>query len=303
MGTILTDPAGLQHITERNGATVPTNAFDALELGFSSLAPAIGDTRAALSAKVSGSIIQVSSGYPVLGDSDIRNDGRGALVYSWKFEYPEGAQLIASHAIVTNYDGGAPSATEALLVHADETTVKRADQVLTVFVNVSTTFATSFVAHVEDGTPLTEQMASWRSQSIALGGAPGASPVTNGIVQSRLSEGEQAWLGARLLNGEGGVMTRDDVAAVLLSAYKRDRERDWTLASEESLDVFAVMPSSPVRTDRRWRVTQGYNFAHAWLPPGGWGARRTRLEYSLTMLDSTTRTLVHEIEWQSVRSQ
>lgn len=301
MSTILTT-AGNTHITQRIAGTVPTNAFDAMELGFSALDPTTADTRAALSTKSSGTIVQVSSGYPVLSDSDIRNDGRGALIYTWKFEYPEGAQLIAYNAIVTNYVGGAPAAGEALLVHCKETVAKRADQVLTVFVNVSTTFATSFVAHVEDGTPLTEQMASWRSQSIALGGAPGASPVTNGIVQSRLNEGEQAWLGARLLNGEGGVMTRDDVAAVLLSAYRRDRERDWTLTAEESLDVFAVMPSSPVRTDRRWRVTQGYNFAHAWLPPGGWGARRTRLEYTLTLTTGDVRTLVHEIEWASMRS-
>jgi hypothetical protein len=302
--SVLLTTAGQAYMAQVLAGSATTDAFDAMELGFSTANPALADTRASLTTKVSGTIVQVASGYPVLGDSDIRNDGRGATVYSWKFEYPEGAQIIASDAIVTNYDAGAPGATEPIMVRGNDTPLaKRADQTLTVFVNVSTVLATSLVAHVEDGTPLVEQVATWRQQSIALSGAPGATPASNGIAQSTLGEGEQAWIGARLLNGEGGVLTRDDVAAITLSAYRRTREREWAIGMEAALDVFASIPSAPVRTDPRWRGSQGYTFSHAWLPPGDWGSRRTRLEYTFTLLTGDFRTVVHEIEWASMRSQ
>jgi len=304
MSALLTDPVGVTHIAQLVAGTPTTHAFDALELGQGNVTPAVTDTRTQLTSKIGGSIVQVASGYPLLNDSDIRNDGRGATVYTWKFVYAEGTQaLLASNAIVTNYDAGAPSSGEEAMVHADQVLTKRVDQELTVFINVSTANAATIVGHVDDGTPLTQQVATWRAQSISLAGAPGATPVSNGIAQSKLTEGEQAWLGARVLSGEGGVLVRDDVAAVLLTALKRDREREWTVAQETVLDVYAVMPAAPTRTDPRWRGSQGYNFAHAWLPPSGWGSRRTRLEYALTLLDGTTRTLVHEIEWLSVRSQ
>jgi len=304
MSALLTNPVGTTHLGQIIAGTATTETFDALELGYGTvITPTVTDTRATLTTKVAGTLIQVASGYPVINDSDIRNDGRGAAVYTWKFVYAEGTQqILASNAIVTNYDAGAPSAAEAVMVSANEILVKRVDQELTVFVNVSTAGAATLIGHVEDGTPLTQQVATWRAQSISLAGAPGATPVSNGIAQSKLTEGEQAWLGARVLSGEGGVLVRDDVAAVLLTALKRDREREWTVAQETVLDVYAVMPAAPTRTDPRWRGSQGYNFAHAWLPPSGWGSRRTRLEYALTLLDGTTRTLVHEIEWLSVRS-
>src|SRR5688572_6005861 len=100
--TDLLTTAGGVYMAEVLAGSATTNDFDAMELGAGLSVPAIADTRAALTNKVSGSIVQVASGYPVLGDSDIRNDGRGATVYSWKFEYPEGAQIIASNSIVTN---------------------------------------------------------------------------------------------------------------------------------------------------------------------------------------------------------
>jgi hypothetical protein len=301
--TALLTTVGATHIGQLVAGTATTHAFDALELGHAAgVAPDVGDDRSDLTTKIGGSLIQVASGYPVLGDSNIRNDGRGATIYTWAFVYPEGAQIIASNAIVTNYDAGAPSGTEAVMVHAAESLVKRGDQILTVFVNVSQALAATLVAHVEDGAPLVEQVATWRSQSIALSGAPGATPVSNGVVQSKLNEGEQAWLGARMLGPEGGVLTRDDVSSIRLTALKRDREREWTVALEAALDVFGTMPAAPTRTDPRWRGSAGYTFAHAWLPPSGWGSRRTRLEYAFTLLDGTTRTLVHEIEWLSVRS-
>lgn len=302
MTALLTDPVGQLHLTQLIAGTVTTNVFDALELGQGNNATAITDTRATLTSKIGGSLAQVASGYPVLDDSDIRNDGRGATTYTWKFVYAEGTQqLHASNAVVTNYDAGAPSSTEPVMVSAAEVMVKRVDQELTVFVNVSQAGAATIVPHIADGNPLVEQVASWRAQSISLSGAPGATPVTNGIVQSRFNEGEQAWLGARILDGSGGVLSRDSVIAITLTAYKREREREWVVAAEESLHPLTVITSAPVRTDPRWRVTQGYNFSHAWLPPSGWGSRRTRLEYVFSLITGDVRTLVHEIEWASMR--
>lgn len=302
MVSALTDE-GLTHIGQREAGDPLTNAFDAMYLGQGNNGPLTTDDLSHMTAKIVDTLVSVDAGYPQKADSDIRNDGRGADVWTWRATYAEGAAFIASNAVVTNYASGAPIAAEPILVHTATVLAKRADQVMYLWINVSTAGAVTVVAHVEDGTPLVEQLAGWRPQHIALSGAPGASPVSNGVVQSKQTEGEQVWTAARLLNGSGGVMTRDDVLSVVLSVYKRSRERDWVLADEMVVDVLAAIPASPVRTDPRWRGTQGYTFAHAWVPPGAWGSARTRLEYLMTLASGDTRALVHEVEWASARSR
>jgi hypothetical protein len=302
--TALLTTAGSAWLADILAGTTPANVFTALELGAGNNVPAVSDTRASMTAKIGGSLIDVAAGYPILGDSDLRNDGRGVSTYTWKWVYPEGATaLIASNAIVTNFAAGAPSGSEPVLVSAAEVLVKRADQVLTVFVNLTTGGTASLVAHVEDGEPLVEQMTTWRQESMALSGMPGATPVSNGVVRSRLSEGEQAWIGAAMTDGRGDVLTSAGVSSVLLVAMRRVGEREWAVGQEIPLEVGSVMATAPVQTDRRWRSSQGYTFAHAWVPPGNWGARKTRLEYTLTLLSGETRSLVHEIEWASIRTK
>lgn len=302
MTAVITNPEGTTHLLALATGTAPPNAFDALELGQGLNTPTIADTRASLTSKIPGSLIQVANGYPIANDQDIRNSGRGANVFTWKFVYPEGAlQILCSNLIVTNYQGGAPGASEPVMVSANETFVKRPDQVLTVFVNAANLGGATVVGWIEDGQPLVEQMQTWRQQSIALSGSPGAQPVTNGVVQSRLNEGEQAWTAARLLNSLGGVMTRDDVVSVTLRAMKRDGQREWATAVHIPLNVDEVFTFAPIRNDPRWRGSQGYNFAHAWVSGDNWGSRRTRLEYSLLLSTGDRRTIAHEIEWASMR--
>ena len=300
--TVILTTAGSTYLADILAGTTPANTFDAIELGQGLNVPAIGDTRASLTSKIGGSLIQVATGYPILADADIRNEGRGASTYTWSFVYPEGAQLIASNFIVTNYAAGAPSSGEPVMVSANETLVKRADQVLTVFVNLSTAGATSVSAHVDDGTPLVEQLQNWRDQSISLAGAPGAHPVSSGKVTSQVNEDERVWTAARILNGTGGVLTREDVVSVTLYALKRTGEREWTRAYESPL-LLDVVTTAPVRTDPRWRGAQGYNFAHSWIPTPGWGSRKTRLEYHIELTSGESKTLVHEVEWVSVRTR
>lgn len=303
MTTLLTD-AGLIWLGQILAGTTPTNSFTGLELGQGNDIPAGSNTRANLNAKIGASLVNVSAGYPILGDSDLRNDGRGVSTYTWKWVYPEGSlQILASNAIVTNYAAGAPIASEPVMVSSSTVLTKRVDQELTVFVNVTQAGAASLTGYLDDGQPLVEQLATWRQQSIMLSGAPGSSPVTNGVAQSRLTEGEQVWTGARLLDGSGAVLTRPGVMSVLLTVLQRSRERDWQKAYEVPLPVEDVMTTAPVRTDPRWRGTQGYTFAHAWIPDGTWGARRTRLEYALILTNGKQRTLVHEVEWASVRTR
>lgn len=299
--TLTTD--GSTHITERNTGAALTDAFNAMELGQGNNIPAVADNRSQMTSRIVSSLRPLASGYPVLGDSDVRNEGRATDVWSWKVVYPEGTQFVASNLIVTNYVAGAPSATEHVLVHADTVVYKRADQELHLWVNVSTAGAASVVAHLEDGEPLVEQIATWRAQSLVLSGAPGATPASNGRAVSRLTEGDQVWTGARLLTGAGGVMTRTDVLGVDLSVYTRSGEREWVLADEMPLGINDVMASAPIRTDPRWRGSQGYTFAHAWVPPLAWGSKRTRLEYRITGLDGNDRCIIHEVEWSSIRAR
>jgi hypothetical protein len=301
--TVVLTTAGSAYLADILAGTSPSNTFDALELGQGNNVPAIGDTRAALTSKIGGSLVQVAPGYPVLGDADIRNEGRGTSIYTWSFVYPEGIQAIASNFIVTNYAAGAPGSGEPVMVSASQALAKRSDQVMTVFVNLSTAGATSVSAHVEDGEPLVEQLQNWRDQSISLSGAPGAHPVSSGKVTSQVNEDERVWTAARILNGTGGVLTREDVVSITLYGLKRTGEREWTRAYESPLSVADVVPTAPVRTDARWRGVQGYNFAHSWIPDQGWGSRKTRLEYHLELTSGESKTLVHEVEWISVRTR
>jgi len=301
--TVVLTTAGSTYLTDIIVGSSPANSFDALELGQGLNVPGTTDTRASLTNKIGGSLVQVAPGYPVLGDADIRNEGRGTSIYTWAFVYPEGsAQIIASNFIVTNYAAGAPGSAEPVMVSANETLVKRADQVLTVFVNLSTAGATSVSAHVEDGEPLVEQLQTWRDQSITLAGAPGAHPVSSGKVTSKVNEAERVWTAARILNGMGGVLTREDVVSITLYGLKRTGEREWTRAYESPILLDAIT-TAPVRTDPRWRGSQGYNFEHSWIPTWDWGSRRTRLEYHIELTSGESKTIIHEIEWVSVRTR
>lgn len=289
---------GETHIVELTAGGGTTQAFDAIEFGQGNNVPSASDTRTAMTSKIANQFTK-TNGYPILGDSDPRNDGRAVDRWTWLFVIPEGQQILASNWIVTNN----PAATaEPILCHSNDVVAKRADQVAYIWLNVTTAGVGSAVVHVEEGEPVVEQLGSWRQESIAMSGAPGATAVSGGVVRSRLVEGEQVWTAAYLMNGEGGTLTRDDVQGVYLRVYRRRGERDWVLSDEEAVHPYVAIMPAPVRTDKRWKPTRGYVFAHTWKPSPGWGSRATRLEYRIRMTAGDNRTLVHEVEWVSTRS-
>lgn len=299
MANVLT-PAGTTHIAERESMAALTDTFDAFEFGQGNDVPSAASTRASLGSKIGGSLLEVAAGYPVKGDSDTRNDGRGADVWSWLCVVPEGTELLASNLIVTNYDGGAPTSTEPVLVHGDTVVSTRTDQVLYCWVNVSSAGAVTVSAVNEEGDTLPEQMATWRSRSLLMSGQPGAQARQGSKLTSRMEQGEPVWTAARIKDAEASLVVRANVATVTLRVSRRVSDNDWVEYGVYPLDVNAVMSPSAVRTDPRWLPREGYTFSHAWTPDALFGARRARLVYELTLVDSTPRQLIHEVDFEPV---
>lgn len=296
---------GQAHLNQLNAGTATTSTYDAIEFGEGGVASsAIGD-RSDLTEKITGTLVQVAAGYPKLNDSDIRNDGRGADVWTWRFVVPEGVGFIANNYAVTNYAAGVPSSTEPVMVADDAKSSKREDQELIVFVNVTTAGAPSSVVHVDDAEPEAGQRASWASRGLLATNAPGAQVSGDGGVQSAVREGEPVWTGARPLDAEGMAVLREDVIDVWLTLFVREGESAWKRVADWPLDPDRVMVSVPVESDTRWPFRQGWTFGHTYAPELQRDASRVRLEYTIKLCDSdlTERVIVHEIDYRPVLSR
>lgn len=129
---------GLVHYAERLEGAVLTNTFDAIELGTGDTAVSKADDRSTMANKIAGTLIQQSAA-PAINNADVANSGRGPAVLTYKFTIPAGvAAFTATNLHLTNYQGGAPSATEPVGVVANGLAiVKTAGVALDVYLNVS----------------------------------------------------------------------------------------------------------------------------------------------------------------------
>lgn len=300
MTTLLTT-AGATWLGQILAGTTPTNSFTGLELGQGNNVPAVADTRANLTSKIGASLVNVSAGYPILGDSDLRNDGRGVSTYTWKWVYPEGSlQILASNAIVTNYAAGAPGASEPVMVSSSTVLTKRVDQELTVFVNVTQAGAASLNAHVVDRTPLPEQVNSWADREALLSGGPGSQQRSGTDVFSSAREGQPVPTMWFLRHTNGAPLVRADVAMVLVRVSVRRGDNRWTFLYETAPDVDAVMFTSEQRNSRLWKAGGGFYGSYTFVPAPNHGSKQTRLEIILTLVGGGTRVVVHEIDYRPV---
>lgn len=302
MAAVLTNPEGTTHIVSLVSGSSTVNAFDAIELGQGLNTPTTSDTRASMTAKIAGSLLQKATGYPLINDADLRNDGRGVNTLTWKFVYPEGAlEILASNLIVTNYAAGIPSSGEPVMVSANERLVKRVDQELTVFVNVATgTGAASVVAHVDDATPLPEQVSGWSDREALISGGPGSHQRSGTDVFTTAREGQPVPTLWFLRNPDGSPLTRADIAYATARVSVREGDNRWTFLYDLALEVDAVAFTAPQRQSRLWRSGGGYYGMWTFVPPGSHGSKQTRLEITLTLVRGGTRTITHEIDYRPV---
>lgn len=298
MAAILTT-VGSTHIDQLNDGAGTTHPFDGLLLGAGNDTPAVGDTQAQLTVKLASTPVQVSTGYPRLSDPDARNSGRGDDKWSWAFVVPEGTGFATSNLAVTNYNGGAAVETDPLCVHSDSPVSKCETDILTVFVNVdAVTKAVVIVAVKEKGPNAPTQLQGWRRQMLLMSGSSSAHPQEGPALSSLASEGDLVRTSGYFDNDDGGALGRADVLWCGLNVYRRRGQNDWVLRESHALDVFEVMPSSPVKSAAFWRGSVGYNFTHAWRPDPTFGSRRARLEYYLRLTSGGELRFLHHVEFR-----
>lgn len=133
---IVTD-AGDVYYAQRAAGEAPTNAFDALHLGTSAVAPTKADDADDLTA-IAASGKAAGAGYPQTDDQDADNTGKAADAVTWKFTYATADGAFADVACGGIAVGaGALGAAEALLTRFlfAAPFSKTADDTLTVYVN------------------------------------------------------------------------------------------------------------------------------------------------------------------------
>ncbi len=142
MSAVLTD-AGVLHFSQKIAGDVPSNRFDAIELGTGNTAVSRVDTRAAMPNRITDTLVQVASGYPLLNDQDTDNPGRGPGVFSYRFDIDASvAPFSATNFILTNFQGGSPSTVEPVAYAGQAGISKPSGEVLTLFLNFAPTDVT-----------------------------------------------------------------------------------------------------------------------------------------------------------------
>lgn len=130
---------GDEYYAQRSAVEAPTNfAYPAMELGTAGNAIAKSNTRADLTAKVTGSLKEIDATYPTTADPDSDNTGAGPGVVTYRVSYELGEANAAaiSRVVITNFQGGTPGASEPLLMHASLTPfTKTSSDILKMFVN------------------------------------------------------------------------------------------------------------------------------------------------------------------------
>lgn len=286
MANILTT-AGATHISERDASSPVTNAFDALILSRGNDVPTTSDNRSAVASadEITGSLVQVASGYPMKSDTDPRNTGASSTRWSWRFDVPVGlAGLVASNLVVTNYDSGAPSSTEALLVHCllDTPIEKLTHERATVFVNVAVgatagTGPTVVVAYDEPGLLPRLHTYTQRARALATYSAHGGA---SGSRVALAMPGESVVVMAMLLTSAGGILTPTNVQSVGIDVQSLGDDGRWSQWSSENVGPGSVF-STTQHGDVRWPFAGGYNWLHEFEVPDTNDETAYRLRYTV----------------------
>lgn len=291
--------AGATHISERDAASPLTNAFDALLLSRGNDATATSDNRSAVSSsdEIAGSLTQVASGYPVLGDTDTRNTGAGTTTWSWRFDVPAGlAAFVASNLQVTNYDAGAPSATEALLVHCLLATPiqKRTTERAVIFVNVAAgatagTGPTVVVVNDEPGLVPRLHTYTQRARALATYGPQG---IAGAVAQA--APGEAVRVMAMVLTSTGGQLTPSQTQTVYLDVEAHQANGTWAAYSSENVGTGSVLTATEYQ-DVRWPYVGGYNWFHEFEVPESNDETAYRLTYTVRERGGPSQRITVEV--------
>lgn len=292
MSALLTT-AGATHLAELDAgglSATTTNDFDALIVGQGVNTPSLTDTQAELTANL-GYLVEVSSGYPVLGDTDPRNTGRAADRYTWLFVLPAGRPFVASNIAVTNLNGGTLDSAQDLMVHELVTVSARYDEQVLVWVNAKTG-ATPTVVAVSAPSVVNRpaRAMTWTARARALRSVPSGVRVSGNRIETRPPRNHPVWTAALLDGCGGGLLSCDEVRRVELRVERWDATQSRWRPSSVSLPVHSVVTSGVVVGDPRWPGGE-FNFSHQWAPTIGSKEQTWELRYTLLLADGTPRTI------------
>lgn len=296
--TALLTTEGLSHIASLDLGETPTQDFDGLVFGRGNDDPALDDTVAQVT-QLNGYTLSVAAGYPKLGDTDARNSGAGAAIWTWRFEREAGSAFVASNVAVTNYRGGSLVSADPLLVHAKQTVAQRLDERLIVWVNASATTDANVVTATETALEnRVQRVASFTARTRQLQASPQGSVINDTTARARPQPGQNVTTMAWLYGPNGtATLAPADVERMTLEVERYDAEsRQWQLTDSKVLDCHGHVYSTLQRSDIRWLADGGYNVLHVWSPPKGASAdeRTWRLTYRMTLCDRDVR------EWATI---
>lgn len=304
MTAITTTTVGTTHIDQLNAPETPTNAFDAILFGNNNHVAAIGDETNDIigtgDARV-GPFVQVEDTYPKKSDTDGRNQGAGAEVWTWKFVLPAGTPFVASNVGVTNFGGGtAPTSATAMLVSGKVTTPQRYDERLIVWINVAaggSYDSTIYTATEDSFENRVTRVVGFTARNRALDSYPNGSVMDSVRVRTRPQPGQQVWTAAMLAGMQGTSLTVGDVQQfdLYVELYDADN-RSWIGLESYGIDPLRHVYGSPRFGDQRWNRQSGYNVAHAWTPPAGYDEPTFRLTYTMLLTDGDQRQYINEVE-------
>lgn len=297
MSSIVTT-LGLAHIAQLESGGSLDNAFDGLVLGQGNDVPSTSDTLAALTKQLPFAL-KLSDGFPLKGDTDARNGGKGANVWTWRFERPAGDPFVASNVAVTNYAGGALVENQGLLTHSDETVAQRYDERLVVWVNASASGEASVFTAREDALEgRVQRVVGFVARNRALSASPNGSVVNSTEVHTNPSPGQHVWTAADVVGLEGQQLLPEHVVDFTLTVERLQASTGQyvPLGSAEDLECYRHVSASYHFNDHRWNEAGGFNVAHTWVPPRGTREGTFRLSYHMDLCDDDVRDWTNFVE-------
>ena len=287
-----------------SGFATGDDTYNALVFGTPFTDPDAADTAANIVgnsvATQAGPFVQLAEGYPKQGDSDGRNTGAGAAVWTWRFEIPAGTPFVGNRVGITSFGGGTVDPAAALLVTGKDVYAQRYDERYILWFNIDPSAANdvTVVTATEDSFEnRVTRVVGFTARNRALDSYPNGSVMDSVRVRTRPQPGQQVWTAAMLAGMQGTSLTVGDVQQfdLYVELYDADN-RSWLGLESYGLDPLRHVYGAPRFGDQRWNRQGGYNVSHAWTPPAGYDEPTFRLTYTMLLTDGDQRQYINEVE-------
>lgn len=283
MTTILTT-AGELLFADLEAGNVPDPDFGVLLFGRGNDTPADGDTVD----DVSQLLLTSSSSQPLKGDTDVRNQGRGAGIWTWAFEVPPQPQpWVASNVAMAPIGA---TGTDELAVHALTTVWSEPYRSLIVWVNVSETEAVISSAYQEDAVEAARLRSVGARADILFGGF-GSQVLKIGEVYSQVRAGESVTLRGQIYSDSGLRLTVDQVRHVTQTLWEVSDDGETFVQVFKRHMSDCMVERTTNEASALFPYRGGFNFYGSL--PGRYtrNGRDKRVVYELLLTDGNTRVL------------